>query len=274
MYSSHTTALVAWAIVGITAALFRSYARVIRASFFPSRFVKLQERFVVSFVESERVQKAMALDDDLRSSAIVQYDQQQLATLAQSLSVAVALNKGMLLYAFLLDRYRRSAAGLVVMVVSYVWVFLLTVLSTSMINQGLLNVDPSGYRFDRAPDFITVLHYSFASLYLTGISNLDGTGTMQQVVSVSSGLVGIVLLATIIGGSVFSWRRSQEQSAINDTIATLRAQCRALNGRIAEQYEVSVDDAIKRLEAMKAGFASIIVMLASRIPEDFERGDS
>jgi hypothetical protein len=270
-YSSHTTALVTVAIVGMAAAVARSYIRLIRASFFPSRFVKLQERLVVRVVEHPRVQNAMTLDDDLRSTEIVQYDQQQLTTLAQSLSIAVTLNKGILLYAFLLDRYRRSASGLIVMVVSYVWVFLVTVLSVSLINQGLLNIDPSGYRFDHAPDFVTVLHYSFASLYLTGISNLDGTGTSQQVVSVASGLVGIVLLATIIGGSVFSWRRSQEQTAIGDTIDTLRAQSRALNQRIADQYEVNVDDAIKRLEAMKAGFATMIVMLASRIPEGFDR---
>src|SRR4051794_2810955 len=93
-YSSHTTALVAVAIVGITAALFRSYARIIRASFFPSRFVKLQERLVVRFAESDRVRRAMTLDDELRSAEIVKYDQEQLAKLAQSLSIAVALNKG------------------------------------------------------------------------------------------------------------------------------------------------------------------------------------
>jgi hypothetical protein len=93
------------------------------------------------------------------------------------------------------------------------------------------------------------------------------------VLSIATFLVGLAFLGSLVLSSVVAYRTQRNESEIRETVAELDREGRRLDERLRAEYDVSVEEAIQRLEDLKFGLMGVITYLSTRIPVDFGRGD-
>jgi hypothetical protein len=80
-------------------------------------------------------------------------------------------------------------------------------------------------------------------------------------------------LGSLALSSVVAYRAQRNESDIRETVAELDREGGRLDERLRAEYDVSVEEAIQRLQDLKFGLMGVITYLSTRIPADFGRGD-
>jgi hypothetical protein len=98
-------------MVYLAALLFATYYRTIKSTFTTSNFLAFQER-AIHWLDSEPFARQLRVDSELRSEAIVKFDQGQLATFTQGIEKALLCNRFIYFWAYQIDRYQDSSAAM------------------------------------------------------------------------------------------------------------------------------------------------------------------
>jgi hypothetical protein len=191
--------------------------------------------------------------------------------LATNISTGIVANRALYLWAYQLDRYRRQVSpALVFNGVSFIWLLLGTIFGFTLINYGLLKIDPSQFTTDHGhATALAVTLYSFASLFLQEAGGIRGTGTLAQAIQLAAALLGLVVIAGFVVNVVVTARRERNEGELQQLISTLKRRVREQETKFREQYDVGVDEAYQRLVQLRAGFAFILTYMTASIPDDF-----
>jgi hypothetical protein len=258
-------------MVAIGAILLIAYYRTIRDALRPSEFLSAHESAVKKFAEFSGIKQLTSIKAEFRNDQLQLFSEQQLTELSSSLSFALILNQAVYLWAYQLDKYRRSSFPLLFSMGSYVVLFVATVLSLGALNLGLLHLDATSFTYVEVPSTMRILHHSMASLYLNGAPGMEPASDVAVVVSLLGGFVGVVLLGTVIANLVYSATNRDDQ-ALRETIERVKDEGERLEGRLIEEYQVtSYEDALGRLERLGNGLVGVITFLARQVPEDLHR---
>jgi hypothetical protein len=187
----------------------------------------------------------------------------------------VLANRVIYFWAYQLEKYRQSPVTLIFNALSYVWLYVLTVLTFSMLNLAVLHVSPDQFQFADSPSFLRVVLYSMTSLLLSGTSGLEASGDWATALRIAAGFAGPIVLGTLILHLVFSARPSRRDSDFRTTIANIRKQAGDVERRMSDDYEVTIEEALRRLGELRNVVVSWCLFFTKRMPDDFiDSGDA
>jgi hypothetical protein len=109
-----------------------------------------------------------------------------------------------------------------------------------------------------------------AGLYGGEIDALHGESNVANAVAVLTSALGLIVVGSLVLSSVLTFRATRNESEIRETIAELKREGVSLDRLLKDEYEVSVPEAIERLERLKYALIGVIRYLSTRIPPGFE----
>ncbi len=269
--ASHSRAVLALASAAILVLLALALFRKIKFSLVPTRFLNIQQNAIRTAVNANFTQQLLAPDDNLRRADVQKFTEAQQNIFTQKLANGVIANRLLALWAFQLEKYRRSPVPLFFNILSYLWLLVIFIVAAALLNLALFHADPMAYSFQAEPSFLVIVRYVFAGLYASEIHALQPTSDLANGISVATSFIGLILLGSLLLSSVLSYKATRDESDIRDAIREIRREGDRLDEKIKEEYEVSVTEAIARLEQLKHGLVGIITFLSTRIPKDFEQ---
>jgi hypothetical protein len=247
-----------------------SFWRLARRALSASSFIAVQRSIILRFLFSPFIQKATDLGDEYRRPEIEKYAEAEAQQVMLKISLGIAVNKALYFWAYQLDNYRRRFLPSVLFSgLSFAWLFLGVVLGLALVNFALLKVSPSEYEFTSPPSFIAVLVYSLATLSLGTGGGIEPIGDIAYAIQFLSGITGILVLAALVLNVIATVRRERDEAATSELVADLKNRAREHERRFVDDYAVSIDEAIRRLESIGTGFAYLLRFVAVSIPDDF-----
>jgi hypothetical protein len=262
------------AAIVLTGLLGLALGRAIRFSVVPSRFLRIQHRAVRRAVNSQAFKQLTAVNDDLKRADLERFNFEQQNRFVTNLSNSVLSHRLLNFWAFQLEQYRRSSASIVFNALSYVGLLGLTVVGLALINDAIYKIDASAYSFTKAPSILVFIRYTIVGLYSGEIEALKPVSDLANVVSIATVLVGVVILGSLLLTVFLSARQARNETAFRETINEIKAEGERMEDRLRSEYDVSLPEALARLEELRSGLLGLITYISTRVPRDFEDGPS
>ena len=222
-------------------------------------------------MSSQAVTRIMTIDDQYISPDIEQYNDVQSNSVTMSVAFGIMLNKVLRLWASQLDRYRRHhAPAFIFNTISYLWVFIATVIGLFLVNFALLKLDPAQYSFATAPTPIAVLVYTMSTLVVGEAGGMAPVGQLAYVLQLAGALSGVLILLGYVSNVVVSLHRDRDDAAAQGLVVELRLEAQQLDRRFLDYYSVGVDEAYARLLALGASAATLVGYIVRAIPDEAE----
>jgi hypothetical protein len=258
------------ASVALAVLLVRALYRTFKDTAVPNRFLQMQQGIIRRALDAKFVRGLLEPAQDLRRADIEKFNQGQQTTVIQSLGNAVISHRLLNFWAYQLDRYRRSAASVLLNAGAYLWLLVRSVVALAFLNLALYHADPHAFSYSEAPDFLTFVRYVIAGLYGGEIKALSPASALASALSVATFVVGVLVVGSAVVTSFLSYKASRDDTEIRLIIKQIKDESDRLDARVRENYDVSVPEAIQRLEDLKYGLMGVITALSTRIPRDFE----
>ena len=247
-----------------------SFLRVFRKTFSDTPFASVQRQWIERVLASPKFRSFTSLGDELRRPGIERYSDAEAQQVAMTMSIAISATKGLQLWAYQVDRYRRRySPALVFSAISFAWIFLGTVVALGLLNLAIFKVAPVEYSVTGQPTLLSFLVYALTTLALSQGGGIEAVGQLALAIQLASGLIGVLLLASIVLNVVLAIKRQHDEVATTELVNTLKLSARAQEARFRLEYEVSVDEAWRRLEDLGASFAALITYVTQSIPDEF-----
>jgi hypothetical protein len=269
--ASHSRGFLGVAGTALALALVQALYRTIKTTVIPNRFLRAQQAAIRKALDAKVVRGFIEPGAELRSADIQKFNQGQQTALIQNLGNAVIGHRALNFWAYQLDRYRRSPASVLLNAMAYAWLLLRATIALAFLNLALYHADVHAFAYEHSPSFLTFTRYVIAGLYGGEIRALEPATELANGLSVASFLVGIIVLGSAIISSFLSFKASRDESEIREIIGQIQDESDRLDEQVRAGYEVSVPEAIRRLEDLGYGLMGVITALSTRIPRDFDR---
>jgi hypothetical protein len=259
-------------VIGLLCVLAVSFVRTFRFSAKVSRFLQVQESTIDRAVKSDGIGGLTKVSDELRSAEIQVFNAEQQQKFVQALSSSVLMHRLLYFWAYELEKYRQSPVSLAFNMFGYVWLFLQTVATLTLINYAIYKIDPHAYSYVDPPSVLTFARYVLASFGGGEIQAVQAQSNLASVLSIGSTLIGIIFLVGLGITLFITIRQGRQDDAVRSTITRIKEQGTYLEKRLESEYELSsVEEAVRRLRELRSALLGIITYISSRIPTDFER---
>lgn len=270
--ATETDVVLGLAAVVLAVLLVTALARTIWHSLEPSRFIAMQEKGIEKVLESDTVTSLTTLNDELTGTEIERFDATQQGQFLMSVLASVTANRALYFWGYQLDKYRRSSTAFLYNALSYVWLLTVTIVILTLINWALYEIDPSAFTFDEEPGLIVVARYSFSSLIGGEIGALQAHSDIANAVSLVGMFIGIGLLAGLVLTVILSFRREQQNQAIEGTLIRIDELGLELEARHRETYELSIQATLDKLDELGYVLRGMATFFANRVPPGWRPG--
>ena len=255
VFTSHNSEILAAATVALAMVLGMALYRTIRVSVLPNRFLEVQQTAIRRTLDTKFMRTLVAPSVEFRDVAVEKFTQQQQALLVQDLGNAVLSHRLLNFWAYQLDRYRRSPASVLLNGLAYLWLLFRAVVGLTLMNFALYHADSHAYAYKSAPTFLEFVRYVISGLYGTEIQAVQPKSQVAEALSVATFAVGVVVLGSAILSSVLNFRASRDDSEIKSVIGEIRREGDVLDRQVRENFDVSVSEAMTRLEELNLDLA-------------------
>jgi hypothetical protein len=243
--------------------------RALKFLLFTEGFLETQTKIINRLSDSGRSNSAMALDEVFLNPEIEVYTKEQIEKFKTGLATRVWLNRGLLIYAYQLDNYRRRAVGMALSLVSFALLFLSTIATITLVNIAIYRYDPAQFDYAEAPTLLRMALYSMSSLAMNAGAGIEAEGDAAVGVRLAAGFVGVILLIGIGLNVVLSWRRERDEAEITAAVTKLKASAAAVEAQMRDDYRVGVDEAVARLQRIGMDVTQLMTFLMGSIPPEF-----
>lgn len=267
-----------WTASGVlTATWFAALVVAFRDAIAPSSFVRSQRSIMNRVLDSDRFWNFVALEDRVKSAEVERLDREQLNSVMTRASVGLITHRSGLVWAYQLDKYRRSGVSNLFSVISIASLILQAIVTFTFINLALFKLDPSQFVFDAEPGVPTFVYYAFGSIFVSEVSLLtpggDWASALQVLAGFSAGVLGLLLVVTLF----FGIRHARADEAATKAIQQMRRRSDEFARRVAQEFElVSIDELLRRVMSLGAvGLGGIIAYLNAQLSDvqDEEDGE-
>lgn len=263
--------LLGLAMILITAMLLLALIRTLRFSAQPASFIGIQEKALSRVRKSSNLPQIAAVADELRDSQVERFNAQQQMQFLGNLQTAVLIQRLPLFWAYQLDQYRRSPVPVLFTGLAYAWLVLQAIVGLAFLNYALYKIDPNAFQYVDPPGLIVFARYAVSSLSGSEIGAIQPESGIANLLFLGATALGVIFLIGFVIGLFLSFRQKSQDAALRETIRGFKEQSRELDRQLSREYEVvSVEEALERLEELRAGLLGIITFFSSRIPADFE----
>ena len=246
------------------------YARALWRALSPSRFINSQVVLLDKFVDTDLFPTLWAVKDELRGAQVSKFNKAQLNEFTQTMGMGVLVHRLMYWWAFQLDSYRRSPAPFLMSAATFTRLFIQAVAAFALINFALFRADPHAFKYTQAPGVFDFIHYAINVLVAGSVDYLTPTGGLALGAADLAHLTGLLVLITFFATVLLSIRSTRQDEALRHCVGMFRRRGRDFDQRFAQQYEVSVEEAMNRLRELRYGMLGVILFFSSRVPAEFE----
>ena len=263
-------ALSATAGAGLIVLLAIAYVRTLGTVLRPSRFVTSQQTAIDRIMGSSWLTQLWSLSDDLRDPRIVRFDSGQTTKFTTAVSWGVVFHRALYFWAFQLDTYRKGATPYVFNLLTYVWLFLQTVVAFAFANYALYAADPGAFTFTVQPQIFDFFHYTINVMLGSSVSSLEAHSRLALALGDAVRLSGPLVLITVFATFMLSLRQTRQDEQMKESIRRIKARGRQFEAEFQDHYEISIPEAIERLRRLPGALLGFIAWFSRRIPPDFE----
>jgi hypothetical protein len=242
--------------------------RSIKASLSGSRFLDLQKSALKRFGESDFVEQFVHVPESLRDAELEKFDKDQMTEFVGKLGNGLLAVRVTYFWAYQLERYRQSQAPSFFTFLTYVWLFLISVITVWALNLSVLKIDPGQFDFATYPSNLQVLYYSFVSFALNGIPALEPVGDTAIVIKLVAGLMGLLLFGALVTNLLLVARKRHDDE-LATTVEAFKGQARSLESEFDQEFEIAPEAALDWLREIGSGIVGLLGFFSSRIPADF-----
>ncbi|WP_236981551.1 MULTISPECIES: hypothetical protein [Mycobacterium] len=267
-----TGPIAAGCAVLLSIALIYHYAQTIAAGIRASKFVGYQQKIVRTMTGRTRFE-SLQIDPELRSDEVERFNYEQLQKFSNSVSMGLLTVKVMSFYASLLQQYRRSHALIFLNVLSYLWLLFQSIALFTLINRCVFVAAPEQYAVTGSPSIIRFLFYSTTSLYGNTVSQITAAGDIALAIATIAAVYGPIFILSLGAQIVMTFRQSKDDAAFGSLITLVRSRERRLTNRLKVEYEMTPQEAYRRLRDLGVGAELFLAYLASKIPDDIDPGE-
>ncbi|MFD3835139.1 hypothetical protein ACFWWC_02625 [Streptomyces sp. NPDC058642] len=236
----------------------------------PSHFLSAQQKLVKSLSDGSFTAQLIGVNTDLRDDSVQKFSAGQLSTFIANLSNAVLMSKGVYFWAYQLEKYRTSAAALIVSAFSYASLYLQGIVAFTAINYTILQLDSDSFKYQSAPSVIQIAYYS---LFTGAGSSLTPVSASATVVKIAINVIGPLFLAALVTQFVISRRQVEQDLAASEAVEGIKRAGAALELRFREEYDISTEEAIDWLGQLGESFAlKAISSMLGKLPPDYGNG--
>jgi hypothetical protein len=261
--------LLGLAAVLIGGLLVASFCRTIIFSLTPSRFLRVQERGIQRVLKGKGYKSLVEVNKELRSDQVQRFDPDQQTQFVNNVGASVLSHRLLYFWAYQLDRYRQSPVPFLFGALAFVGLLLETLVGLSLINFAIYKADSTNFEFVSEPSIWVFGRYSFASLYGNEISAVQPHSDLANIVALLGLIGGIVIGAGLLAAIVLNRRTQTQDTATKKTIEQIKSQGETLARTHQEEYEISVDEAARRLRDLEYALYGVIEFLSTQIPPEF-----
>lgn len=208
--------------------------------------------------------------DELRRADVDRFTREQQTQFTIALGLTVMFHRGLYYWTYQLEKYRRSSASLLLTAISYLWLVVRVVLGFVLLNIALYHGEHHAFHYSQAPTLVTFIRYVIASLYGSEISALQAHFTLAEALAVITFAVGGPVVISLVLSLALTFRAARDESEIRDTLDTLKREGAKLRDQLQEEYDVSVSEAVARLEQLKYALVGVLRFLAANVPDGFD----
>jgi hypothetical protein len=241
------------AAIYLSGLLCLSTCRVIHRTFESNWFLTIQKKAIDRIVGSSPVKWVTTLDREKlppRDSALTEL---QLNDVLFRIQMGVAVNRSLYFWAHKLDQYRQSRLSLLFNISAYVWQFLGAAVVFTLLNIALLKIDGSQYEYSNYPSELAIAVYTVSNFVLSDGGGVSAAKDPAYLLRLAAGLYGVIFLAILLFNSIFTFVRERDDAALKQTVNDLRSRAREQDKDFENEMRVSVDEAIRRIEALGKG---------------------
>lgn len=188
-------------------------------------FLKAQQAIIDKFINSKIVKSMIALDKKYVGKRAKDLQKAEVTSIANSLQLAIAVNKILTLWAYQLEKYKKSLASQVLVFLPYLALIFNAAITFSLVNFALYKLNADNFTYENQPSLIHFLYYSFVGLLGFGeIEGLRPQSNLAITLKIVVGLVGVVVIATLLLNVFMAWKKQRDDSEIEKQIAALKDQ--------------------------------------------------
>lgn len=270
---SETDWVLEFAAVLIGGALAVSFGRTIRFSLAPSRFLRVQEKGIQRITNSNNFKQLMEVNEELRSDEIQQFDEEQQTQFVNNVGASVIAHRTLYLWAYQLDRYRRSPIPFAFNALAFFGLLVQTIVGLTLINYAIYKADPGAFSYATDPSVWVFARYSFASLYGNEIAAVQAQSDLTNLVALLGLLAGFLLVAGLLLAVVVNRRSETQDAAARETIVRIKAQGDRIADLHRREFNISIEEAAQRLLELKYALMGVVEFLNTQIPSNFRFPD-
>ncbi|MFD5553823.1 hypothetical protein ACFWIA_08295 [Streptomyces sp. NPDC127068] len=243
-------------------------ARTIWFSIKPSHFLKSQQTLIDKISGASFIAQITSVSPELKDSNLEKFSAVQLATFQSNLGMAVLCGRATYYWAYQLEKYRTSAAALVLSAVAYASLYVQGIVVFSVINWALLEMDPAAFAYSETPSFLQVAYYS---LFHGAGSALSPVSPVAVAVKIATNIVAPLFVTALVTQFLINRRQVEQDAAAEEAIKKIKAAGAELEKRFRLEYEISTEEAVARLQALGENFfLTAITAMSSQLPPDYD----
>ena len=249
----------------------RSLARLVRKTFSPPRFLTMQREQLDRAVSSDKLQSLVTVPAELGNSDIAVYNETQFHQVVMKITTGIVLTRFLYVWAYHLDRYRRTLApSLVFNTIAYVWLFLGVGFGFAMINLAAYGIHPESFVVDDGrPTVIAMLVYSFASFALQDGGGISAAGDLAYAIKLCAFFVGGVLLIALVLNVRLAFRREQDDGRWKRLSMILRRRRATRTGDSPMSSASTCRRHGGESSGSRPGMAWLVTFITASIPDEF-----
>lgn len=259
--SLHPTAL--WISIGLLL-LFLGilFFRSFYFAFKPSTLFQIQSHVINKFWDSSR--SNLTLDQEIKDLPVEKMSIQQLQKWSNSLQMAVIFNRTCYFLTGKLRDFQKSRINVIYYVLNFVVIVLLTVFVFGIVNYGLYKIDPNSFSVSFYPRLLHFIYYSANTIFTNGIPDFYAVSNIARFISTLEVVFGFLLLV-ILFFLVTTIQSNRHTEEVDMVVKAIRLQGEILEKFVESEYKMTVEQAIRELEKIKAGLIKVIYYLSSYI---------
>jgi hypothetical protein len=258
--------------VYLVSLLFAAYGRSVLNASSQSRFLEQQDRFI-NYVSGKTFTQLNEVAVELRRSQLELFPRAEVDKFTNALNMRVALNRTLYLWAYQLHHYRQTAVSFALNGVTYAALFFGSAITITTVNVALLHLDPTQFSFGTTPSILDMAVYSTSSLAFSAGGGIESAGDLANIVRLTAGCIGAVVLATFVANIALSYRRVRDESAIRETVRRLKSMAAEDERELKSAFNMDIGEALRYLDRLGANLAGVIAGIVANLPRDFLEDD-
>ncbi|MGD0590749.1 MAG: hypothetical protein ABSA44_08125 [Bacteroidota bacterium] len=248
-------------MIVLSSILLIHFARRLFYSFVPSKALFLPKQAVLTLLE--RTKSNLKLPEELRTTAIEKYTEEQKNKWSYTLQTLLLINRVSYYVASKLRELQERRLVILYFIFGLLFSFCLTVVIFALNNYALQKIDATAFSNPSHKGLLFFIYYSFSTIINSAITDFYPISAFARLFHLSEVFMGVFLLVILF--FVYTNVKSDKtKSEVNDLISTLGAQGKEIEVLINHDFSMDINQAIEVVEKFPGSLLRLFYFITTK----------